>query len=247
MKAVGIVQARMGSSRLFGKILHPLQGLPLLAVLATRLQGSEVLSWWLATTRQREDSLTASWAKAFGWKVHQGSTQDVLSRFTSILRRENAQLVVRITADDPFTDAAVVNLMLRQAADMPGDKCLLAASPGRILPLGYAPAVARTESLLQAESEIPAGQDHHRSHVVSWLVDKEEAQEFEPPAHWPDRSKWRWTVDTIEDARMAQAAFSLFGHKWPFISYPEMAGLLDQNPEITLINAGVRQKSLSMG
>lgn len=239
---LGIVQARMGSSRLYGKILYPLQGTPLLAVLARRVARAQVEQWWLATTRQPEDDLTASWGEALGWNVYRGSTRDVLSRFGHIIRKENPEYVVRITADDPFTDYQVIDLMLEQARGMSQKHSLLFAGQKAGLPLGYAQGVVVAQRLLESEAEIPEDMPYHRSHVISWLVEQGEYTEFVSPEHWPARPGWRWTVDTLQDFSMARAAFEAFGNKWPWISYPEMAAILDNRPDITAINAGVRQK-----
>ena len=250
MNTLGIIQARLASTRLYGKILHPLRGHPLLAVLARRLaSAARVDAWWLATTERGEDDLTARWGRAIGLNVHRGSEADVLSRFTAIVRRQPRvpDWVVRITADDPFTDGAVVDLMLHQAATAPASATLLVGAGAAGLPLGYIPSVVRGPVLLDIESRIPADQPYHRAHVTSWLDAERGGVAYHPPAAWPRRSCWRWTVDTAEDARMAEQAFTLFGDAWPDIAYPDMVAALDDRPDIADINAHIRQKPLEAG
>mgnify|MGYP001121879689 CR=1 FL=1 len=247
MKIIGIVQARMDSSRLYGKILHPLKGLPLLALLARRLENAKVDEWWLATTREKEDDLTAYWGKAIGWSVYRGSVKNVLSRFTEIIKNRQPQYVVRITADDPFTDGEIINLMLDQAFIMPPHKKLLSSGRDNKFPLGYTPSIAVADSLVKIESEIPQDQFFHRSHVVSWLEVQKKNANFVPPENWPERSGWRWTVDTAEDAAMAAAAFESFGDNWQSITYPDMVSILDRHPDIPFINAHIKQKQIEEG
>lgn len=237
----------MGSSRLYGKILYPLHGLPLLAILAQRIADADVDRWWLATTGNREDDLTVAWGNALGWQVYRGNTTNVLSRFTAIIKKERPKYVVRLTADDPFTDSDVINKMLKQAHEMPSDKSLLIAGSDNGLPLGYPPGVVLAERLLEAETEIPKNQSYHTSHVVSWLFTKNEHKRFVIPDDWPMRPNWRWTIDTMEDAKMVAAAFTLFGSEYSRLKYTDMVKRLDNRPDITSINANIRQKSLEEG
>lgn len=247
MKTIGIVQARMGSTRLYGKILYPIKRMPLLHVLAKRLENSKVDEWWLATTTQDEDKLTVCWGYALGWNVYRGSVLDVLSRFTAIIRKQNPYYVVRITADDPFTDGEVINLMLEQISSMNSDQKIMTAGSSTKLPLGYAPSIFVAESLLDIEKQIPSDQQYHKTHVTSWLKTYAKFKEFVPPANWPARPNWRWTVDTKDDALMISDAFDLFGDKWATISYPEIVSILDEHPDITGINAHIKQKKLEEG
>lgn len=241
---VGVVQARAGSSRLPGKILAPLAGHPLLAVLAARLARARVDQWWLATTRRADDDLTASWGEALGWRVLRGSESDVLSRFASIARVCRPEWIVRITADDPFTDAAIVDLLLDAAVQAPPSVALVEAAGG-VLPLGYAPQMARGDAVLAADRSATAS--HDRAHVLTWVAARSSRRPALLPSAWPERPSWRWTVDTADDLAMAQAAFALFGDAWPAIDYPAMVCALDARPEIPERNAHVRQKAIEEG
>jgi spore coat polysaccharide biosynthesis protein SpsF len=250
MKNLGIIQARLSSTRFYGKIMHPLQSRPMLAALARRMQSAtRIDTWWLATTERAEDDVTAHWGQALGLHVHRGSESDVLSRFTAIVRRQPRvpDWVVRIPADAPFTDGAVVDRTLQQAATAPASVALLIDTHDTGLPLGYIHSVVRAEALLSMESRIPADQPYHRVHVTSWLNNERDRTAFRPPADWPRRPHWRWTVDTIEDANMAEQAFALFSDHWPDIVYPDMVSALDARPDITALNAHIQQKALEEG
>jgi spore coat polysaccharide biosynthesis protein SpsF len=242
--AIGIIQARLLSTRLPGKILLPLCGRPLLQVQVERLRPAPVDEWWLATSTDAGDDVTAAWGAELGLQVHRGPLEDVLARFTAIIERRRPRWVVRVTADDPFMDAVTVDLLLR-AAEEGGSADVVHSGPALGFPLGFVPEVARAEAVLRAARDIPAAQPHHRAHVLSWLHQTGRLHWLVLPAGWPARRHWRWTVDTPEDAAMARAAFGAFGTAWSTITYPEMVAVLDARPDIVGLNAHIGQKPLS--
>ena len=251
-RTVGIIQARMRSERLPGKILSPLCGRPLLALLATRVARARVDEWWLATTSDAADDVTEAWGFELGLRVYRGHPTDVLSRFLAVADETGAEWLVRATADNPFVDAPVVDaLIAARAADTDAKREDAAAieayrpAPGR--PLGYGVELVRAEALRRASADIPAHQPHHRAHVTSWLSLNGRIELAPLPADWPARPDWRWTVDTYEDLAMARSAFRLFGSEAATIDYPAMVRLLDGVPEIAAMNEHVAQKKLEEG
>ncbi|RIK91621.1 MAG: hypothetical protein DCC71_24970 [Proteobacteria bacterium] len=243
-RVVGIVQARLASTRLPAKVLAPLAGRPLLALLAERLAGAPVDEWWLATTQRTDDDVTAAWGEAAGLRVFRGSEDDVLSRFAAIAELRRPEWIVRITADDPFTDAGIVSRLLRPAAALRRSIGLVEARGG-VLPLGYAPQVARADAILAAARE--AHEPWHRAHVLTWVAERCKTHAIALPSCWPVRARWRWTVDTPDDFAMARAAFARFGAEAATIEYPDMVRVLDAHPEIAAANAHVVQRRIEEG
>ncbi len=249
---IGIIQARMGSSRLPGKILAPLAGRCLLDLLATRLRDTPVEEWWLATTEKPEDDVTEAWGHSLGLRVYRGDSENVLSRFTAIIREREPEWIVRVTADDPFTDAGAITRLIECRDEMGKGRALLALPSGgtsdehagSLAPLGFGAQLARADDVVRIESEIPDGQPYHRTHVLSWLEQSGQGLSIPLPEDWPHRPDWRWTVDTPEDLSMARSAFHLFGLAAATITYPEMVAALDLHPEIVNMNAHVQQKSV---
>ncbi len=187
-KTIGVIQARMGSERLPGKILAPLGGRPLLAQLCSRIGSARVDEWWLATSSDPADDVTEAWGFELGLRVFRGDPTDVLSRFLTIGGEAGADWIVRVTADNPFLDAAVVDRLLdardgseeAKAADAirlrsgmsfdaAGADPATAAETSPGLPLGYGVELVRLSALENAAKEIPLNQFHHRVHVTSWL------------------------------------------------------------------------------
>jgi len=246
---IGVLQARMSSTRLPGKILAPLAGRPLLEVLLRRLSPSRrVAEWWVATTDTPSDDVTAAWGRALGVRVFRGAVDDVLSRYTAIVRQRSPEWVVRLTADDPFTDAAVVDLLVERAQRGGAGVALVQEDQARrTLPLGYCQQVARADALLEAERRIAADQPWHRTHVLTWVAEHLGVTSLEAPADWPARPDWRWTVDTPDDLALADAAFRLLGPRADVAGYPEVAALFDAHPALAVQNRGTRQKGLTEG
>ncbi len=251
-KTVGIIQARMRSERLPGKILSPLCGRPLLALIATRLARARVDEWWLATTSDPADDVTEAWGFELGLRVYRGHATDVLSRFLSVADETGADWLVRVTADNPFVDAPLVDALVC-ARDELADAKTEEASAAEILrprggrPVGYGVELVQTLALRRASAAIPANQFHHRVHVTSWLSSHGRIESVALPPDWPERSAWRWTVDTYEDLAMARSAFRLFGSEAATIDYPAMVRLLDGVPEIAEMNEHIVQKKLEEG
>ena len=109
MTTLAIVQARMGSTRLRGKVMRPLAGQPVLWHVLTRVQAcSQLDGVVLATTTRGEDECLVRLAEDLGVSVFRGSEADVLDRYYQAARRFSPSAVVRITADCPLIDPAVV-------------------------------------------------------------------------------------------------------------------------------------------
>ncbi len=245
-KTIGIIQARMGGSRLPGKILYPIvSGFPLLGVLFERLSSSNI-EWWLATTDEPIDDITAIWGRDFGMNVYRGHTGDVMSRFTAIIREVAADWVVRVTADDPFIDGQMVTKLIEIANSADENTNLICDLPtDRQFPLGFMPEIFRARALIDVESRIPAEENFHRSHVTSMFLNGS-AQAIRIN-DLPSRPAWRWTIDTLEDLTMAQEVFMKFGAEWKTISYDRMVQIVDLNLYLMDINSQIAKKDIQNG
>ena len=244
--AVGIIQARLSSTRLPGKILAPVAGrTALLDVLVQRLRSSGI-PWWLATTDLPADDVTAAWGDALGLEVFRGSEQDVLSRFAGVIERTGVDVIVRVTADNPFTDGATVRRLLeilRGADD--ATRGIRGGSEPRQFPLGFVPEVVRAAALLELDTAIVDDASPHRTHVTS-AIDKDTLLTYSDTS-LPSRGQWRWTIDTATDLAMARRAFDVAGEGWRELSYAGFVAALDARPDITSMNEQVLQKALEDG
>ena len=246
MKVIGILQARIDSSRLPNKVVLPLlHDAPLIAIQSRRLFASEI-EWWLATTTQKSDDLTSAWGEYLGFKVFRGSENDVLSRFQEIQKLTSADWIVRTTGDDPLMNSEMTLKLISAAASASEFVDLISDNPhNRQFPLGFCPEIVRGKSLLKINSLIKPLENYHRVHVTSFFRDKSSTALVVPEL--PNRAKWRWTVDTNIDLTMMSQLFKRIGNDWKDQKYADTVQILDLYPEIYNLNIGVKQKDIQEG
>ena len=110
MRVVAIIQARMGSSRLPGKVLAEIEGQSLLGILISRVKFSKFLDEIVvATTMEKADDILCDWLINEGIEYFRGSERDVLGRFWQCAQLYRADIIVRITADDPLKDSKIID------------------------------------------------------------------------------------------------------------------------------------------
>ena len=124
MKAMAIIQARMNSTRLPGKVLLTIGDKTVLEYVVERVaQAKTIAKVIVATTEKPEDSVIVNWAKKKGIDVYGGSEDDVLDRFYQAARQHNLQHIVRITADCPLIDPDVIDKIVEYYFKTGKDYC----------------------------------------------------------------------------------------------------------------------------
>jgi spore coat polysaccharide biosynthesis protein SpsF len=193
-EVVVVLQARMGSVRLPGKALAPIDGLPILSICLQRLLAGRVGRVVLATTASAEDDCLAREASKLDVEAIRGSSHDVLSRFLQAVRVTGAPFVVRATADNPAVDIDAARRGLDTLERWRVDYCC-----ERGLPVGAVVEVFRASALIDAGCRATSGPD--REHVTTYI--RREVGRYRVAA--PDapeglrRPDLRLTVDTAED------------------------------------------------
>ncbi len=239
MKRVVIIQARMGSTRLPGKVLLPLAGVPMLDRVLNRLSlarlADEVV---VATTTGPEDDALAAHVARRGTRVVRGSSDDVLGRYLAAAHESGAELVARVTSDCPFVDPAIVDHLFRVIARPPGYDYASNRSEPRSFPRGLDVEVCTLAALERAgrETDDPAC----REHVTLYLYEQPGRFNIRWVRWRPGLGDLRLTVDTGEDYRMADAVFRRLGRD--DFDWREAAALLRREPWLAELNAGIRQK-----
>ena len=190
-----VVQARAGSTRLPGKVLMPIAGQPMLAFMLTRLAGVHAGKVVVATSREPQDDAVASAAGGAGVAVVRGSERDVLSRFVDALDEYPADVVVRLTADCPLIDPALVDEAL--AAHSEWDADYTSNTLVRTYPDGLDIEVVRAGALRDAarESTDPV----EREHVTPFVYRRPERYRLAAVVGPEPLGRERWTVDTNDD------------------------------------------------
>jgi spore coat polysaccharide biosynthesis protein SpsF len=239
VSTVAIVQARMSSSRLPGKVRLPLGGRTVLGCVIGRLRRARRLGGIVvATSTDATDTVIAEWARELGVGACRGPLNDVLARYALAARQCGADTVVRITSDCPLVDPQVVDDMVEQFAAAPCD--YLSNALHRSFPRGLDAEVMSREALLRADVE--ATLPHEREHVTPYLYRDGSRLRIRHHLASRDLSQHRWTLDTVEDYRFFVRLFELLGDHWAQAGWEEIAGTLDAHPEVVRINRDVRQK-----
>ena len=240
MRVVAIIQARMGSTRLPGKVLMALAGEPILARVVNRTQRAETLhEVVVATTLRAADNAIADLCVERKWPCFQGSDEDVLDRYYHAAIAHKAEVVVRITSDCPLIEPGIVDQLVREFVDLqPHVDYACNVLPRRTFPRGLDTEVMRFEVLEQAWRE-----DLNlasREHVTPYIHRNPDVFRIHGVMNDVDYSHMRWTVDTPEDLAFVRNIYDHFGHAR--FSWLEVLAVLEEHPQWLEINRDVQQK-----
>lgn len=242
MKTVIIIQARTTSTRLPGKILMDLCGRPMLAQQLRRVktcrEADEIV---VATTTNKTDDAVVALAEKEGVRWFRGSEDDVLSRYAGAARESRAEAVVRITSDCPLIDPGVTGRVIAELKTHAADCDYTHNIMPRTYPRGldteafFADTLERLERMSVSQAA--------REHVTHYLLE-ERPELFVTRAvtDSEDNSDLRWTVDTADDLAMMRKIYEGVGN--PTAAYREVLMFVRAHPEITAINAHVKQKAV---
>jgi len=241
-RVVAIVQARMSSTRLPGKVLMDIAGISMLARSVRRLSRAKSLSEIVvATTIEKSDNPIVKECERNGWKYFRGSLEDVLDRYHSAATFFRADSVVRITSDCPMIDPGLVDAVLDEYFKWEGDVDYLSNMfPRRTYPRGLDTEVFTFDAL-----DLAWKQDTNpalREHVTQYILRHPDIFRIRGIINDIDYSSMRWTVDTPDDLRFVRTVFENF-QKDQF-TWKEIVEFLQAHPEILEINKEIRQKNL---
>ncbi|MBE0700003.1 MAG: glycosyltransferase family protein [Anaerolineaceae bacterium] len=242
MRTVAIIQARMSSSRLPGKVLLDLAGEPMLVRVLERVCRAKTIDdAVIATTTDPADDPIVNLCRERGYSVYRGSMFDVLDRFYGAARQMSADVIVRVTADCPVIDPDVidhtVNIFHSSGADFAANR--LPPPWKRTWPIGLDTEVCSFSAPERAWKE--ASLPYEREHVMPYFYDVEGRFKMIVTEHDPDYGAQRWTVDTPEDLQLLSAIFVHFAGQDSF-SWLDVLDLMEKEPELARINSAVRHK-----
>ena len=245
MKVVCLVQARVGSTRLPGKILKEICGKTILHHEIDRLKKcKEIDEIVIATTDKEDDDKIVNEAKKLSVKYFRGSENDVLSRFYYSAKENNADIIVRVTSDCPCIDFEILDKMLIYFKDKYKEKQVdyLSNTINRTYPRGYDIEIFTFSAL--EKSYINAKKEYEREHVTPYIYDKTNnflKLSFE---NKDDYSEYRVTLDTIEDFIVIKNIFENLYYKNPYFKLNDVVQYLNNNLHIVDINKHIEQKKL---
>lgn len=214
-----VVQARMSSRRLPGKVLADLGGKSTLEMVTARLgSATELAGTVLATSVETSDDAIERAARDLDCQLHRGPLDDVLGRFSEVLQRTGADAVVRVTADCPFVDPGIVDELVRIWRTGSADYVSNVVDP-LSFPKGLNAEVVAAQALEAAASAATAPAD--REHVTTFIRAR--------PERFPSSGLWLdpplpgavVTLDTEGDLKRLRTLVSRVGHD------PSLPSLLD--------------------
>lgn len=237
MKTIVIIQARMGSSRLPGKILKPLGKHKVLNYVVERCRNIEgVADVIVATSILSQDDLVEQWCKEQEVSCYRGSEKDVLDRYVQCAKEHRPDYVMRVTADCPFVDYEMASEIMKQMEQKPVD--IIDVQGG--LPRGLAVELISYGALCRIHE---VGQEaRHREHVTYYAY--EYPEQFQRVAYQAPAnrlySELRITLDTEEDYQLIKAIADHFQDM--YVSSAEVIQFLLAHPEVAKLNQHILQK-----
>ena len=258
-KVVAIIQGRMSSSRLPGKILADIAGQPMLQRVFIRTSRAATVNETIfATTTDTSDDPVEEYCDFSGIPFTRGSLYDVLDRYYQTAKQAKADVVVRITADCPVIDPILIDDVVNTLLDGEYDFVCNRLPPPwhRTYPIGLDVEACTFKVLAKAWKE--AKEPQHREHAMPYFYEGVELTRrsrtletgISPRGfkiallHYiTDFGDYRWTVDTPEDLEFMRQVYSRFDGRDDF-SWKDVLDLIHNEPQLMEINAGVKHKTL---
>ena len=208
MRKICIIQARMGSSRLPGKVMMLLAGRPALWHVHDRVSRCELIdAIVIATTEEPADQRIVDYCSREGWTVTRGSEQNVLERYHQAAAAHAADIVIRVTSDCPLIDPGTLTRLIKEFDPETMDY-MSSNYPTRSFPVGCDCEIMTFAALSKAEREATAAYD--REHVTPYFYTNPDRFRLSGLANSTNQSDVRLTLDTREDYTLLSAIYERF-------------------------------------
>lgn len=236
-----IIQARMGSTRLPGKVMAQIAGKPMIERVIERVAKAKCVDQIvIATTCLPEDDVLCAWAARMGHPFYRGSQLDVLDRYYQAALVARPSRIVRITSDCPLIDPSLIDeaveIQDRTGADYVSNK----VRP--TLPVGEDIEVFWFNGL--AEAWRHATMEYERVHVTPYFYKNPGRFQLQALAVQGDFTGLRWTVDTEQDLEFVRQLYAVASDLDARLGWRDILEILKRSPHISEINSQVRQKAL---
>ena len=243
MKIAAIVQARMGSSRFPGKVMKLIQDTPMIEILIKRLSKSKLINQIIvATSINDENTPLVNHLESLNIECEIGSEEDVLSRYYNAAKKNQVDVVVRITGDCPLVDADLVDRCIREFVDK--DVSYVSNVSPCTFPDGLDVEVFSFEAL--EDAYLKNTHSTEKEHVTPYIINSDNYKKSNIK-HSKDLSKSRWTVDEVLDFEVIKEVFNYFSPN-VYFSWEEVVKLEAENPDIFSKNKNInRNDGANMG
>lgn len=243
-KIVAIIQARVGSTRLPGKVLLDLKGKTVLNHVVDRVKKSKYIDEVIvATTDLEQDDKIVDECNKIGCKYFRGSESDVLSRYYLCAKENKADIVIRITSDCPLIDFNIIDNMIEKFLYKQNSNIdYMNNTLEPTLPRGYDVEIFSFRALVKANFE--AKLDYEREHVTPYIYFNPDKFNLSLFRYRYDYSKYRLTLDTKEDFEVISSIFESLYDVNNYFLLEDVIKYMEYNPEIVQINKNIEQKKL---
>lgn len=243
MNVVCIVQARLGSTRLPGKVLKEICSKTVLEHDIDRLKQVKNLNKIvIATTTLEEDNKIEKLVTELGIDCFRGSSEDVLSRYYFAAKKYKADVVVRVTSDCPLIDYNISDKIIQYYLDNKDKYDYVSNTIERTYPRGLDTEVFSFESLEKSYNE--AKKQYEREHVTPYIYQNADKFKMAQYKNERDYSNYRWTLDTEEDYKLINIIYNNLYKKNKLFCFNDILKFIDENSYLTKINEHIQQKKL---
>jgi len=244
MNITAIIQARMTSTRLPGKVLKTVLGKPLLEYQIERVRRSTFIDdIVIATTTNDTDDPIVEFCKRIEMKYYRGSEEDVLSRYYETAVENHSDIIIRLTSDCPIIDTNVMDQVIQYYMEHQDQYDYVSNTLIRSYPRGMDTEVFSFKVLEQAYMN--ASKTYEREHVTPYIYQHPDQFRIKAIKHETDYSQHRWTVDTPEDFDLIKRIIEVLYPINPTFTMNDIIELLNENLDWVKINAHIEQKKLN--
>ncbi|MFJ8234649.1 cytidylyltransferase domain-containing protein [Ureibacillus sp. NPDC094379] len=243
MKVAAIIQARMGSTRLPGKILKNINGKTLLEYQLERVKRTKNIDQIIvATTIKENEQPIIELCEKIGIDYYRGSEDDVLSRYYETAKHYHVDVIVRLTSDCPLIDPKVIDKVVHCYLHNHSTFNYVSNTLERTYPRGLDTEVFSFEALTKAYHEAVLPRD--REHVTAYFYSNPSLFKLLNVRNDQNFERYRWTVDTEEDFKLIKLIIRELYKFNELFSLEDVIKLLKIHPEWNEINAHIEQKKL---
>jgi spore coat polysaccharide biosynthesis protein SpsF len=235
---VAIIQARMCSTRLPGKVMKDISGKPMLWHVIYRVKYSKLINKIVvATSTNKEDDIIENFCKENRILFYRGDEEDVLKRYYEAAKIYNGNKIVRITSDCPLIDPEIVDIVIKEHLKDGVD--YTSNTIERTFPRGLDTEVFNFETLERANEM--AKEKYQREHVTIFIYENPHLFKIKNVRNFKDLSHLRWTVDEEKDLIFVREIYKRL-YKGNIFFMRDILEVLEKEPDLKRINEMVKQK-----
>ena len=237
MKVIAIIQARLTSSRFPKKILKKINNIPMLEILLRRISLARQLDKIVvAIPKTKQNDKLENFIKKKKFVCFRGSELNVLERYFFAAKKYKADIIVRITSDNPLTDPKLIDLIVKKIIK---EKKEYVSNGLPNYPLGLGVEAFTYKTLKKIYNS--AVSNFHKEHVTAYILDNKKKFKTTKLKSLNDFSKYRLTVDEPDDFKVINFIFNYFKPDINF-SFKKIVRLFKLFPEVFILNKHIVQK-----